>query len=209
MEFSDSPVINEKTVKTLLKLFDPKTKEIQKGESILNEAAKENRLCLLLKGTAYLCLENEYGGRQLLDFFTERQILCQRIFPSSANGHCYVYAKYPCTVAFLDRRQLMTYMEQNPSSGLATLFFDLTHCIISARNEHCHMLQQKTIRDKLLAFLHYQSVKQQKELIHIPIPYSDLADYLAIDRSSLMTELSQMHLEGLIEKNSRDIRLLK
>ena len=70
------------------------------------------------------------------------------------------------------------------------------------------MLQQKSIRDKLLAFLHYQAALQNTAHLQMPIPYSDLADYLTIDRSAMMTELTKMHADGLIRKELHSIQLL-
>ncbi|WWR16413.1 Crp/Fnr family transcriptional regulator [Lachnospiraceae bacterium JLR.KK008] len=207
MEFSSSLILSDKTVHSLLKWFEPKTKELKKGETILQKDTPDSRLLLLLKGTSYLCVENKYGGRQLLDFFFKGQILFHEMLPAADSGHCYLYAKYPCTVACLDRHDLMAYLYGNPSSGLAELLFDLLFSMTAARNEHCHILQQKTIRGKLLAFLHEQVIRQENTLVRIPVPYSDLADYLAIDRSSLMTELSRMHADGVIEKRGRDIRV--
>ncbi len=209
MELGNYLILNDKTIKILLSIFGPQIREFGKGETILEKSWKENRLCLLLKGTAYLCIDNEYGDKQLLDFFVKGQILCHEMLPAPNDGHCCLYAKYPCAIAYLDRRAFAQYADRNPSAPLADLLFDMFRACLSAQNEHCHILQQKTIRGKILAFLHCQNARQKKNAIHIPSPYSDLADYLAIDRSSLMTELSRMHTEQLIEKKAHDIRLLQ
>lgn len=208
MESADHLILSAKTMKAFLKTFQLKVREFKKGEVILHKDTKEGRLCLLLKGTAYLCVENEYASKQLLDFFTAGQIFYHEMLPSPHNGHCFVQAKHPCTIAYLEYEELLNAVRIDSESELAKLSYGIFRSIVSARNEHCHMLQQKTIRGKLLAFLHYQSTRQNSRSVRIPIPYSDLADYLTIDRSSLMTELGRMHAEGLIEKKAHTIRLL-
>lgn len=75
MELGNYLILNDKTIKILLSIFGPQIREFGKGETILEKSWKENRLCLLLKGTAYLCIDNEYGDKQLLDFFVKGQIL--------------------------------------------------------------------------------------------------------------------------------------
>jgi len=194
MEYLDYLSLNGKTIKSILKTFQSSVKEFEKGSMILEKSIKEDRLCLLTKGTAYLCVENENGDRQLLDFFTKGHIMCHEMLPAAGGSHSFIYAKYPCCVAYLSS-------EQQPQQSLSGLY----RALLLARNEHCHMLQQKTTRGKLLAFLHYQSARQQSAIVHVPIPYSDLADYLTIDRSSLMTELRRMDAEGLIKKKRHEI----
>lgn len=203
----DSLIISEKNMKYIRDIFRPKQKSYGKGEIILDGQAPDNRLCVLLKGTAYLCVEQENGGRQLLDYFTKGQLICPEMLPGADNGHCFILAKYPCTAACLSHQELQEHMLTHSDSDLTELFSHLLHAVIHAGNEHCHILQQKTIRSKLTAYLRAQSVRQGSTSVHIPIPYSDLADYLAIDRSSLMTELSRMDGEGIIEKKGRVIVL--
>ncbi len=204
---SDTIFISEKNIKLLRDLFRPKQKAFGKGEMILEKNRPKQCLCLLLKGTAYLCMENESGSKQLLDYFTRGQLLYQEMLPAPDNGHCFIQAKYPCTAAYLSHQELLEHILKQADRELAELLSAMLRSAVSAGNQHCHILQQKTIRGKLLAFLHSQKIRQQSSTLHIPMPYSDLADYLAIDRSSLMTELSRMHAEGLIEKKTRTIVL--
>lgn len=208
MESVEQLILSGKAMKTLVKAFEPKIREFQKGEVILRKSAAEGRLCLLLKGTAYLCVENEYADKQLLDFFTAGQLFYHDMLPSPHNGHCFIHAKHPCTVAYFEPAQLREAACRSFEASPASLLLDLLPAIAADRNEHCHMLQQKTIRGKLLAFLYYQTSRQGDRTVRVPIPYSDLADYLTIDRSSLMTELGKMHTEGLIEKKAHTISLL-
>lgn len=199
--------ISEKNIKLLRELFRPKQKAFGKGEMILEKNGPEMRLCLLLRGTAYLCMEDESGCKQLLDYFTTGQLLYQEMLPDPDNGHCFIQAKYPCTAAYLSHQELLEHILKQGDRELAELLSAMLRSAVSAANQHCHILQQKTIRGKLLAFLHSEKIRQKSSTLHIPLPYSDLADYLSIDRSSLMTELSRMHTEGLIEKKTRIIVL--
>ncbi len=67
---SDTIFISEKNMKFILEYFQPRQKAFGRSEMILEKNIPEDRLCLLLKGTAYLCMENERGDKQLLDYFT-------------------------------------------------------------------------------------------------------------------------------------------
>lgn len=207
MDTANTPILSPKMQKKLISAFHPRIREFKKNELIMEKASSETRLCLLLKGTAYLCIENEHAVKQLLDFFTRGEFFSYGMMPTAPGCHCYMQAKYPCRIAYIQTADLLSYILQNPSDELGSFLQELFHRIITSRNEHCHMLQQKSLRAKLLAFLHYQAVLQDSTLLQMPIPYSDLADYLTIDRSALMSELKKMQSDGLIEKNFHTIKL--
>ena len=62
---------------------------------------------------------------------------------------------------------------------------------------------QRSIREKVMAYLSFESERQKKQTFTIPYNRQQLADYLAVDRSALSAELSRMKKDGLIrfEKN--------
>ena len=51
------------------------------------------------------------------------------------------------------------------------------------------------------------SKKNKSKIIYLPYNYTDLADYLAIDRSAMYRELKNLKEEGLIEIKDKRITL--
>ena len=74
-------------------------------------------------------------------------------------------------------------------------------------SERVEVLSQRTIRDKLLCYFVQTARRQGGRRFRLPFPYSTLADFLCIDRSAMMRELSRMKQEGLIASNRREITL--
>ena len=208
MDTKQRHLLSAKQQKSLIQAIRPQIRSFNKGDLIFDHETNENRLCLLLKGTAYLCIENESAVMQLLDFFMKGQFFCYEMIPFPHNCHCFLQAKYPCSIAYLEKGSIRRFVNEAPDTETSLLLQNIFPSMITAQSEHCHMLQQKTIRGKLLAFLHYQQSLQSSRIIHVPIPYSDLADYLTIDRSAMMTELTKMQREGLLEKSLHDIRIV-
>ena len=75
-------------------------------------------------------------------------------------------------------------------------------------NTRIELLTKKNIRDKLLAYFNLISSKDLRKSFTIPFSYTDLADYLSIDRSAMMRELSHLIEEGFIKKKGKRITLL-
>ena len=78
---------------------------------------------------------------------------------------------------------------------------------ISINNNRIEILTNKTIRNKLLAYFKIVSKRNNSKIIYLPYNYTDLADYLAIDRSAMYRELKNLKEEGLIEIKDKKIRL--
>ena len=66
------------------------------------------------------------------------------------------------------------------------------------------VISKKTLREKIMAYLHQQSMEQNSKHFTIPLGWLELAEYLCADRSALTRELSYMQKDGLIcyEKNT-------
>ena len=67
--------------------------------------------------------------------------------------------------------------------------------VLSERSFHT---APRTIRARLLAYLHTVSVQRRSAEFDIPFDRQQLADYLSIDRTALSRELGRMQDEGLI-----------
>ncbi|MEL4105642.1 Crp/Fnr family transcriptional regulator [Oscillospiraceae bacterium WX1] len=59
-------------------------------------------------------------------------------------------------------------------------------------------MSKRTTREKLLAYLSAEAEKVGRSAFDIPFNRQELADYLAIDRSAMSSELGRMRDEGLL-----------
>lgn len=208
MEHENRFFLENQELNFIVKALKPVIKEYKRGELVFKQSSKKNRLYFLLSGTAYLEAENEYDTKQILEYFVKGQVLCQSMMIHPHNGHCFVVAKQPCTVAFVDSVKIEKYRQTCQDGRLDYLPAFIFQSSLHITQQHCHILQQKTVRNKILTFLHCQAERQHTFSVSLPLPYSDLADYLAVDRSTLMKEIGKLCGEGLIEKKPHQITLL-
>ena len=75
-------------------------------------------------------------------------------------------------------------------------------------NTRIELLTKKNIRDKLLSYFNILSNKKLSKTFVLPYSLTDLADYLSVDRSAMMRELSHLKEEGFIIKKGKKITLL-
>ncbi|MGN1180362.1 MAG: Crp/Fnr family transcriptional regulator [Suilimivivens sp.] len=208
MEHGMPYLLGIQELETIVRIFNPAIKNFKRGEIIFRKDVKESRFCFLLEGTAYLQIENEYDSKQILDYFVKGQVLCHDMLAEPHNGHCYLFAKYPCSIAYINPAEIISCSQAHKDDFLSRLPGFIFQSIMSVSQQHRHILQQKTIRNKLLSFFHYQVNLHDSHSFKLSIPCSDLADYLSVDRSAMMKELSRLCDDGIIEKKGRRIKLL-
>ena len=71
-----------------------------------------------------------------------------------------------------------------------------------------NMISKKTVRQKLVSYFEYLAEKTGSHSFETELSLSQLANYLCVDRTSLMRELRLMREEGLISSSGRKIQLL-
>ena len=75
-------------------------------------------------------------------------------------------------------------------------------------NLRIEILSQKSFRDKILSYFRILSQNSFSKTFTLPFSLTDIADYLSVDRSAMMRELSHLKEEGFIEKIGHKIKLL-
>lgn len=68
-------------------------------------------------------------------------------------------------------------------------------------------MSKKTIRDKLMSYLQARAEKLKSNYFDLPFNKTELANYLSVDRSAMMTELTRMKNDGLIDFENRHFKL--
>ena len=86
--------------------------------------------------------------------------------------------------------------------------FKIINTKIIERNERIEIISKKNIREKLLEYFNINSRKSGSRYIYLPFNFSDLANYLAVDRSAMSRELGYLKEEGFIEVKGKRISLL-
>ena len=198
--------LTTRDINYLLNRFNPKEKAYSKKEIVKTSKKYENKLCLVLEGMVYLCVENDNFEINILGYYGRGEFITHSMLPDDKQGVSYFIAKKAAKIAYFDTDDLIKYM-MSDKEHMEKLMGVITHQLEKKLFSHCLVLQQKTIRNKLIYYFKSEQSKQNSDLIKMPMPYSDLAEYLGVDRSAMMKELTKMKKEGLISENKHIIQL--
>lgn len=77
-----------------------------------------------------------------------------------------------------------------------------------ALDDRLQAVLPRTVRERVLNYLHQQALVRNTTNFDIPIFRSEMASYLSVDRTVLSTELARMQKEGLIRFHLNHFELL-
>ena len=185
-------------------------KEFKKGETITTYIEKRNQLCIIIHGEADLIRYDFYGQKTIIGHFGEYDTFGEVFYPANTNNELFVVAKKNCKVLFYIYDDLHNKCRKNCPfhSTLVSHLSELLLDKIVNLNMRVELLSKRNIRDKLISYFKLLSSKTLSKTITIPFSYTDLADYLSIDRSAMMRDIKTLIDAGIIEKKGNKIKLL-
>lgn len=199
--------IDEKRGEALMRIGAVNIRKFASRQRLMGMEPEPDEIGLLLTGTAFLESINLDGQRRILEYYEAGDVFGERSIPSRDKGLYYVTSKSKCQVAFVNGRRLLT---QDVVKDMDLRRFE--NRIAEAQRKaliHVDILGQRSLRQKLLAFLGYLSRQKGKTVFDLPFSLTDCADYLAVDRSAMMRELGRMKEEGILLTKGRRIELMK
>lgn len=181
-----------------------------RGSTVTTYIEKRNQVCILLEGSADLIRYDFNGNKAIIGHFTSGDVFGEAFYPAKTNNELFVLAKEDVQVLIFIYDNIIHKCKSNCSIH-KDFSQNLQMLIINNMielNTKIELLSKKNIRDKLLSYFDILSSKKLSKSFTIPFSLTDLADYLSVDRSAMMREISHLKEEGFIEKNGRKITLL-
>lgn len=198
--------VNEK--EKLLRLLETNTLSFPKNTTILS-STKDNVIGIILEGHAQITRTDYNGNRTIIEELNEESIFGTVISSLKSNEY-EVMTKEKTKVLIIDYHSIINYENTNHKyyNQFIKNLLEITTDIIEEKNERIEILTKKTIRDKLLEYFNTYCKKHGTRIIYLPFSYTDLADYIAADRSAMSRELSYLKDEGFIKTKGRRISIL-
>lgn len=193
----------------LLKILEAHTMILKKNNLMLSSVKHENIICILITGHLQIVRTDYYGNRTIIEDLKENSIFGSMI-SSISNTEYDVLAKEDAQIVIIDFNEIINYNEVNTKyfNQFLKNLLKIISQKIQENNERIEILTNKTIRDKLLAYFKNNTKNSNNRIVYLPFTLTDLADYLAVNRSAMSRELKNLKDEGFIEIKNKKIKLL-
>lgn len=207
---NNTPIYNdieEKSKKKILNSLQSSTHLYKPTETIAYSIKGRNIIGIIEEGKANIIRFDFDGIRTIVESLATGDIFSDMFFDSNSSDLS-VLATTNCKVTFIDYDKLFTIkLSENYSIFLSNLFKCIAEKIVK-RNERIELLTTRSIRNKLLSYFELQTKKRNSKSFDLDYSYTDLADYLAIDRSAMMRELKNLKEDKLIKDVNKKITIL-
>lgn len=200
--------IDEQNVKYMLKCFQAKSISYKKDTTIISNLANTDIIGIIISGSANL-IKSDYNGNRIILERLEKGSIFGEVF-SSYSDELSVIATTDCTVITFDYEHIIKRCKKSCPyhNEVINNMLQLLAKKVSVMNNRIDVLTKKTIREKLLEYFAIQEKENISKVFYLKLNYTELADYLGVDRSALMRELKNLKNEGFIETKLNRIKLL-
>lgn len=201
--------INTKNKEKLLKLLQTHPLHFHKNTSIFSSIQGEEAIGFIIEGYLQIVKIDSNGARTIMEEILDNGIFNTTLLSSNNNDYD-IIAKEDTSLILIDFKNILKVEENNKEYYLQFLknLLQITIQKTEEKNERIEILTQKTIRNKLLEYFSIMSNKHSSKFIYLPFNFTDLADYLAVDRCAMSRELKNLKEEGFIAIKGKRITLL-
>lgn len=201
--------ISSKNIDKLKKLLRSTSLTYPKGVNVLSNVNRDDFIAIIDAGNVQLFYHDYEGNKILLEEITSGEIF------SSLTTNVYAeeiscVTKEETQITYIEYPQI-TSDEIIRSDSYIIFIKNLIKMLteqISIKNSRIEVLTKRSTRDKLLEYFKFQSKEKKNKTFTIPFTFTELANYLSVDRSAMTRELKYLKQEGFIRTDGRKITLL-
>jgi len=194
--------MSNEEIKSALKSLSYEQKNYKKGETILHAGTITKKMGIVLSGSVTIESIDILGNRSILSHVASSDIFAETYaFLANEPMAVNACANEDCKILFLNIENITHSCNYDFESWRIKLIINLLaissqkNLLLSNRIFHT---SAKTIRERLISYLSFVSLKEKNNEFKIPFDRQQLADYLNVDRTALSKEISKMKKEGLI-----------
>lgn len=206
MEELFNNISNSERDKILL-FLEANTIKYKKNSTILSNQKNDNLIGIVISGYIQIVKTDYNGNNNIIEELYSGSIFGTTM-SNISNDDYNLVTKEDTTIILI---YFDSIIKNSFNNKYFNQFLKNLLCILSnqitTNNNRIEILTNKTIRNKLLAYFKIVSKRNNSKVIYLPYNYTDLADYLAIDRSAMYRELKNLKEEGLIDVKDKRIKL--
>lgn len=193
--------MSEKEIYDSCRFLSAHEKHYKKGDFIFKITDDISEFAVLTSGLVQISNVDLDGNSTITDIIFPGDSFCESlsliggleapVFAVAKENSCVVWFNPSYISSSYTENRFINKLNSNMIKTLAD------KCLRS--NERIQILSKKTIKEKVMLYLHHYCEKFEKNSVSIPFSRQDFANYLGVERSALSRELSNMQKSGLIK----------
>lgn len=201
--------INDKNIEKLKHILKANTINYRKNVNVLSNVNHDNFIALIDTGSVQLIFNDYDGNKTIIDELGKGEIF-GTLTSYIKNEEVSCITKEATQITFIEYTEI-TNDEIFKNDFYIIFIKNLIKLLseqIETKNNRIEILTKRTTRNKILEYFKIQSQNTGSKIFTIPISYTELANYLSVDRSAMSREIAYLREDGIIKTNGRKITLL-
>ena len=204
--------IQEGDLLAMLSCMDAQVCRFSRNQPILRAGDPARYMGVVLSGHVQVVRDAVCGSRSIVADFGPPHIFGAAFACSGADVlPVSVIATADSEIMLIDCRRIITVCS-NTCSFRAKMIANLLRTVSERNiffNQKLEIITKRTTREKILAFLDVHAKKNGALRFSIPYNRQQLAEYLGVGRSAMVTEMTRMKKDGLIDYRGNEFEILQ
>lgn len=201
--------ISEKNIIKLKKILNANTIKFGKNVNILSNINRDDFIAIIDSGDVQLIYNDYNGNKTIIQELSSGEVFGS--LTSTINSE-----EVSCMTKNETQITIIEYDDITNDEIIKTDFYiifikNLIKILtdqLTIRNNRIELLTKRTTRDKLLSYFKMEAQKKGNKKFQLPMSFTELSNYLSVDRSAMSREIGYLKEEGFIETNGRKITIL-
>ena len=201
--------INEQNIRKIKRFLMASTMKYPKGVNILSNVNQDDFIAIVDHGSIQFIATDYDGNKSIIEDIPEGGMFGSLTFPIH-NEEVSCITKEITEITYIEYDSI-TNDEISKTDSYIIFIKNLIKILsdqVGEKNTRIEILTKKTTRDKLLEYFKSQAKEKGNKTFTIPMSFTELANYLSVDRSAMTREISYLRDDGIIKTNGRRITLL-
>ena len=201
--------ISKDDINKMMTCFKAKKIKFKIEDVIFSNNVNSQEVGIILYGTANMIRYDYNGNRSIIESLEENSIFGKMF--SYLDNEVSIIATSECEILLFDYELLMKRCKNNCTCHVKIMdnVLELLSSKIMSLNERVEVLSKRSIKDKLLCYFDLIAKRKGKKSFYLPLSYTELADYISVDRSAMMREIKNLKDDGIISSNGKKLTLIE
>lgn len=203
--------IERQDIERLLDCLDTYERSYEKNEYIVLEGSLINFIGIIISGRIFIEKEDYLGNEYIYVEIEKDNIFGEEYIGQNFQSSIVNYkAMTDCVVLFIKNDSIFRDCSKNCSyhkqllENLIKLMASKSKLLI----EKIEIISKKSLRERILTYLLILAEKQKSKRVISNLNHREMAEFLCVNRSSMIRELGRMKEEGIIDFNKNQYVIL-
>ncbi len=200
--------ISEKNILKLKRILSANTVKYKKNVNILSNVNQDNFIALVDSGSIQFIFNDYDGNKTIIEELNTGEMF-GNLISNIASEEITCITKEDTQITYIEFDEITN--DEIIKNDFYIIFIkNLIRLLteqLTTRNNRIELLTKRSTRDKILAYFKYESQKRGAKKFNMPMTFTELANYLSVDRSAMSREIKYLKEDGFIEVNGKKITI--